>query len=577
MKKTGAELVCYALEQLGIKYTFGIPGVHNTEIYDALNASAKIEPVLVTHECNGAFMADAISRCSDSVGTLLVVPAAGLTHAASGIGEAFLDGIAMLVISGGVRSDGMAYQLHDIDQQAYMQNLCKAVFKIQHQHEIVETLYRAYNIACANEPGPVYVEIPVDIALFKGECPAPQTYVPVPRAMQSGADENIRKMASALINARQPAIFAGWGARHASAELQQLAEHLAAPVATTLQGLSVFPADHALHTGMGMGEYAVPAASHAFKNIDCLLAVATRFSEIATGSYGINVPENLLHIDINPAVFNANYPAHVSLAEDARIALRALLNEVKKQMPLARDMHNMAQTIARHKAAYQAEWLQHNSVDKVNPAVFFNVLRAELHREDVVVCDDGNHTFLTAELMPVYAPAAFISPTDFNAMGYCVPACLGVKLMHPAKRVAGIVGDGGFLMSCMELLTAAQRGLGIVICVFNDGELAQIAQAQQIPYNRKTCTQIKGLNIAGIAMATGCEYKKLNINAQCEEILAEAFALADQGRPVIVDVNIDYSKKTRFTQGVVKTNLKRFSAAEKIRFIARALSRRISG
>lgn len=576
MKKTGAELVCFALEQLNIPYTFGIPGVHNTEIYDALNASPKIEPVLVTHEGNGAFMADAISRCSHTVGTLLVVPAAGLTHAASGIGEAFLDGIAMLVISGGIRSDGMAYQLHDIDQQAYMQNLCKAVFKIQHQNEIVPVLYQAYAIACANEPGPVYVEIPVDIALFKAECDVPAPYIAQPE-VEIPNPEQIRKMAWELIHARQPAIFAGWGARFASDELQQLAEHLGAPVATTLQGLSVFPANHPLHTGMGIGEYAVPAAAHAFKNIDCLLAVATRFSEIATGSYGINVPQNLLHIDINSAVFNANYPAKVTLAADARAALSALLAEVKRQQPKPRDAQALKINIARDKQQYQAEWLEHNSADKVNPALLFNALRADLHSDDIVVCDDGNHTFLTAELMPIYSAGAFISPTDFNAMGYCVPACLGVKLIQPEKRVVGIVGDGGFLMTCMELLTAAQRALGVVILVFNDGELAQIAQAQQIPYNRKTCTQIRGLNIAGIALATGCEYLALQNNTQCEEILARAFAFADQGKPVIVDVNIDYSKKTRFTQGVVKTNLKRFSTAEKIRFVGRALKRKITG
>ena len=121
MKKTGAWLVRYALEQIGVKYTFGIPGVHNTEIYDELNQSDLIQPVLVTHEGGAAFMADAVSRTSPHIGTLLIVPAAGITHAASGIGEAFLDGIPMLVICGGIRTDlDKKYQLHDIDQHALL-------------------------------------------------------------------------------------------------------------------------------------------------------------------------------------------------------------------------------------------------------------------------------------------------------------------------------------------------------------------------------------------------------------------------------------------------------------------------
>ena len=126
MKKSGAWLARYALEQLGIRYTFGIPGVHNTELYDELNNSSQITPMLVSHECGGAFMADAMSRLSESVGTLVVVPAAGLTHAASGIGEAFLDGIPMLVICGGIRTDvDWQFQLHAMDLHQFMKGINK--------------------------------------------------------------------------------------------------------------------------------------------------------------------------------------------------------------------------------------------------------------------------------------------------------------------------------------------------------------------------------------------------------------------------------------------------------------------
>src|SRR5680860_246920 len=156
MKKTGAQLAVFALEQIGVKYTFGIPGVHNLELYDELNNSKQIEPVLVTHEGGASFMALGVSCTSDSIGTLMTVPAAGTTNAMSGIGEAFLDGIPMLIISGGTRQDsGRHYQLHQLSQANLVKEITKAYFKIASHNEIIPTIYKAYEIATSGEPGPV--------------------------------------------------------------------------------------------------------------------------------------------------------------------------------------------------------------------------------------------------------------------------------------------------------------------------------------------------------------------------------------------------------------------------------------
>ena len=159
MNKSGAWLVRYALEQLGVKYTFGIPGVHNTEIYDQLNDSEQITPYLVSHEMGAACMADAVSRTGDSIGCMMIVPAAGVTHAASGIGEAMLAGIPLLVISGGIHTEsGYKYQLHDIDQHQILKPLTKATYKIASHSDIIPTLFEAYQLATSGEPGPVFVE-----------------------------------------------------------------------------------------------------------------------------------------------------------------------------------------------------------------------------------------------------------------------------------------------------------------------------------------------------------------------------------------------------------------------------------
>jgi acetolactate synthase-1/2/3 large subunit len=252
---------------------------------------------------------------------------------------------------------------------------------------------------------------------------------------------------------------------------------------------------------MGFGPVAVSAAENAFAGCDCLLAVGTRFSEIPTGSYSIGVPENLIHVDINPDVFNKNYPAKVALPADSGAALNALMAELRANPPLKRSKQIHIQ-IAKDKQQYLAQWQAHLG-DRVNTALLFQTLRKQLAPDALVAVDDGNHTYLTAELFGPTPLRHLICPTDFNCMGYCVPAAIGIKLANPDKQVVGIVGDGAFLMTCMEILTAASRSLGVVYFVFCDGKLAQISQVQHIPYNRKVCTVLGKIGLQGVAGAVG--------------------------------------------------------------------------
>jgi len=234
--------------------------------------------------------------------------------------------------------------------------------------------------------------------------------------------------------------------------------------------------------------------------------------------------------------------------------------------------------IRKHKAAYLEEWLRHDTKGRVSPARFFASLRRQLPDDATVVLDDGNHTFLAAELMPIHRARGLISPTDFNCMGYCVPATIGAKLARPDAPVVGIVGDGAFRMTALELATATAQQLGLVVFVFSDGELAQIAQAQEIPYNRKTCTVLGPLDIAGVAQATGAIFMRIASDGDIDGVVRDALAFAARDRkPVLVDVLVDYSKRTRFTEGIVKTNLERFDLGTQARLIGRALWRRVSG
>ena len=565
MKTTAAALVRHALEQIGVRYTFGIPGVHNIELYDELLGSDSIQPVLVTHEGCGAFMADAISRATDTIGVLAIVPAAGITHTMSGVGEAFLDGVPMLVISGGIRTDmEQSFQLHDVDQQAIMRPLTKAQYKIERYEDAIPVVYEAYKTAVSGEPGPVFIEVPANLQLLTGEVDAmPSADITLERPALD--EQAIKEAVSMLASAEKPALFVGWGARYVTDDLIRIAEHLGAPVG-----------DHPLHAGMGFGPSAVPAAENAFKECDVMLAVGTRFAEICTGSYGAVPPEKLIHIDINPGAIGANHNTPIGIHADSRDAMPALAEALIGSTD-ARDGSAIMQALAKDKAAYREVWLSHDSKGRVNPCRFFEELRLQLHDDAIVISDDGNHTFLTAELMQINKGGNYLSPTDFNCMGYCVPATIATKMALPERQVVGIVGDGAFLMTGLEAVSAGTNNIGAVWFVFNDGELAQIAQAQEMPYQRTACTNIGKLNYEAFAAAVGTEYVAIEKDADLQEGIAKALAASAENKAVLVNVHIDYSKKTQFTTGTVQTNLKRFDTRNKLRIVGRALKRKIFG
>ncbi len=578
MKKTGAQLAVFAMEQIGVKFTFGIPGTHTTELYDEMGKSEQITPILVTHEGGGAFMADAISRTSDSIGVLTIVPAAGLTHAMSGIGEAFLDGIPMLILAGGVhRTSGKSYQLHDFDQISLAKNITKAQFLIETNEDVISTIYKAYEIAISGEPGPVFIELPINVQLFSDSVSSMPKYVPT-TTLAKAIDEQIEQAVELLKTAKSPMMFVGWGALDAKEEATKLAEMLVAPVSVTLQGKSAFPNNHPLYTSVFLGKSAKPSGQWALAQHDVLLTVGARMGEISTGSYGLESPKNLIHIDINPEVFDKNFKSTVAIESDAKVALQAIIAKLESDgFTSSVSKQEVESKIASENESYNNTWLKEPQKEIVSPGHFFKRLRKLLNDDAMMVVDDGKHTFLAAELFTVLEPRQFISPTDFNCMGYCVPATIATKLANPDKQVIGIVGDGAFQMTGLEAITASAYQVPVVYFIFNDGELGQISQFQKIPLNRKTCSVIGKANFEGVALATGAEYLTMDNDSQIEEVILKALEFTNEGKHVMVDINIDYSQKTMLTKGVVKVNLSRFPFSEKVRFLTRAAKRHLLG
>lgn len=570
----GAALVVRALEDEGIRFAFGIPGTHNIELYDALATSAKVRTVLITDEQSAGFMADAVWRANRELACVNVVPGAGLTHALSGIAEAYLDGMPLLVLGCGIRRDSpFGYQLHDVDQLAIAAPVCKATFRPATGRELYQTIRKACTIARAGTPGPVMVEVPVDQYLFKhdvGPLTAPE---PIPPPV---ADPALLAQAVALLTAAgaRPLLYLGWGAATAGADLVRLAETLGAPVATTITGKGVFPESHPLFLWNGFGDAAPPFVRAVADHCTITLAIGCRFSEVGTGSYSCVPKGSLIHGDINRDAIGRNFPAAIALEGDAAAIVTALLSGLRGRS--APDAPEIREKIRIGHARVIQDRLDAPSPDRVTPAMLFDRLARTFGTDTIYTTDSGNGTFLAMECLKLDRPGQLLAPVDYSCMGYAVPAAIGAKLARPDVPVIALPGDGALLMTGLELLTAASQGVAVAVFVLRDRELAQIAQFQRTAFNRKASSILPEYDVASLAEAVGIEWLRLGRDAEIDEVVEYARRVTTEGRPIVVDVAIDYTAATYFTKGVVRTNLGRLPFRDRLRFIGRAIARRIT-
>ena len=560
-----------ALEDEGVPFTFGIPGTHNIELYDSLSRSAAVQPVLVTDEQSASFMADAVSRSSGKLGCVNVVPGAGLTHALSGIAEAYLDGIPMLVLGCGIRTDAgsMAYQLHDVDQTSMVRPVTKSQLKPRAGSEIYAAIRQACAIARTPPGGPVFVEIPVNHYLSRHE-PEIDAWEPKASSPASPQPDELSQVQALLEKSRRPLLYLGLGAANASTDLVTLAERLEAPVATTIQGKGVFPEAHPLWLWCGFGRAAPPFARQIAKSCDLTLAIGCRFAEVGTGSYGLNPPDPLIHVDIDETVLGRNFPASVKVTADAGAFVTALLGNLA---PRGLDAA-MRDKIRMGHAKVRTELTEHGEKG-VAPGLLLGSLQDVYGPDTIFTTDSGNGTFLAMEMLRLDRPRSFLAPVDYSCMGYSVPAALGAALARPDRRAVALAGDGAFLMTGLELLTAAHLELPVTVLVLRDRELAQIAQFQQTALARKTASQLPDYDLAALCQAVGIDHLSLSSDGDIHDVLQEALRMHENGRPVLVEVDIDYSKATYFTRGVVVSNLGRLPWLDRLRFVARALGRRV--
>ena len=579
MSVSGGRLVVRALEDEGVPFAFGIPGTHNIELYDALAESDAVRPILVTDEQSASFAADAVWRATGKLGCVNIVPGAGLTHAMSGIAEAWMDNIPMLVLGCGIRTDtGHGYQLHDVDQAAMVAPVTKAQFRPGTGEALYATVRKACRLAREGVPGPVFVEVPANLYIFTHDVDLEAeragfegqtgTTPPAPRDTRA-----LDRAAKVLNDARRPLLYVGLGALPALEHLVPLAERLDGPVVTTFQGKGVFPETHPLFLWPGFGDAAPPFARKVAAECDAVLAIGCRFGEVGTGSYGLEMPGPLVHVDIDPAVLGRNYPAEVGIAEDSALAVPALLERLRDRAADA----GLREGIAAGHREVEERWDGEASSDRVSPHALIRGIHGRLGDRTLFTTDSGNGTFLAMEILRLTGPRSFLAPVDYSCMGYSVPAALGAKLAAPDRPVAALAGDGAFLMTGLELMTAATYGIPIAVFVLRDRELAQIAQFQETALNRKTASQVHDYRLAELVAGLGVQCLALDSDDALRATLDRVAGILAEGRPVAVDVAIDYSAKTWFTRGVVKTNLRRLPWKDRLRFIGRAVARRVLG
>ncbi len=568
---SGAQTVARALSDEGIRFTFGVPGAQNLELYDCLDHSGEITPVLVTDERSAPFMASGLTLACGQLGCILLVPGAGLTHALSGIAEAWMDNIPLLVLATGIRNDlDKAFQLHDVDQLA----LAHPVTKGQVHVDQVVDLYAKVKMACAlartPPAGPVVVEIPANLLIARVEVHNGRPDGAPPAALVA-SDTQLQQVIAAIDQSEQPLLYLGRGCANAKNDLVRLAERLEAPVCTTFQGKSVFPEHHPLWLWPGFGPSAPPFVAAIAGSCDLTLAIGCRFAEVATGSYGLMPPGRLIHIDVDPAVIGRNYAAAGGVAAEAGGFISALLPKLRQRAVNERLRD-------RIRAGHSQLWSPSRvgqSKDTVSPWRLLRSLQRILPSDTIYVTDSGNGLFLAAEALRLDAPRSFLAPVDFSCMGYAIPAAIGAALGCPGRQVVALEGGGALMMTAFELVTAVQHRLPVLIVVLRDHELGQISQFQRKGFAHQVASTLPDYDLAALCAAFGICHLALIKDDDIDEAIGIAVSRLEGGAPILLEVMIDYSEPTFFSRGVIATNFCRLSWPDRLRFAARVIRRKL--
>ncbi len=494
---TGTRIAAYQLveylERLGVEVVFGLTGHTIIAMLDALGHS-KVRYITTRHEQVAAHAADGYARASGKPGVLMTHLGPGLANAATGVANAALDSIPMVVIAGDVpsyyfgRHPHQEVNLHlDGDQYEIYRPFCKRVYRVDRAQDLPRIVERAFHLAQTGRPGPVLVDVPMDI--FSADLPVgafSQTPTPVTRPTIDPA--TAEHIAQALAEAERPVIYAGGGVlgARATAELAALAEALQVPVAHTLMGKGCLRDDHPLLLGM-TGFWGTPIANDICREADLILAVGTRLAEANSSSWDPRFtfaipPTRLIHIDIDPAEIGRNYPTELGVVADAKNALGMIVAAANEHKHPARN--GLREKIKQGRAAFAANWAgQWNSNQyPLRPERILKEVRAALPEDGFLVTDVGWNKNGVAQQFPFTIPGTFITPSGLATMGFGPAAVLGVKVAQPQRAAIALVGDGAFGSNMSVVATAMEAEIPVVWVVMDNAAFGTIAGLEKAHY-----------------------------------------------------------------------------------------------
>jgi len=488
-----AYLLADYLERLGVEVVFGLTGHTVIAMLDALGRS-RIRYVSTRHEQVAAHAADGYARATGKPGVLLTHLGPGLTNAATGVANAALDSIPMVVIAGDVQSyfhgrhPHQEVNLHqDADQYQIYRPFCKRVYRVEHARDLPRIIERAFHLAQTGRPGPVLVDVPMD--LFSASLPVDAfSRVPPDVARPSIDDATAAHIVTLLATAERPVLYAGGGVLSARAaeHLVALADALELPIAHSLMGKGVVREDHPLLLGM-TGFWGTPIANEKCLTADVILAVGTRFAEANSSSWDprftFNIPPTrLIHIDVDEAELGRNFQTELGVVADARHALAALVDAARGVQP--RHRGPLRAEIAAGRRAFAANWADQYSSDQypMRPERILSELRQAVPADGFIVTDVGWNKNGVGQQFPITVPGTFITPSGLATMGFGPAAALGVKLAQPQRAVVALVGDGAFGSNPSVVATAMEAGLGVVWLVMDNAAFGTIAGLTNMHY-----------------------------------------------------------------------------------------------
>lgn len=566
-KQHCAAAIVSALEKQGVDTIFiGPPGEHVVELYDSLLDSTVIKGYLATNEYTLSFMADGYSRASGKVGVFTCVPGPGVTNALTGIAEAYTDSSPVVGIISDVRAHiEEPFQLHQIPNLEVLAPVTKKCFRIMDASQVPDIVAEAFHVAQSGEPGPVMIEVPCDIYPQRGKIPEAKRF-----AEPGQPDEDkIAQFADMLKEAKQCGIYVGRGCYQADREVLALSEVLQAPVASSISGRGIAPESHPLSVGFGFGRNGTKIAYETFKQCDAVLAVGCKFEEVSSGSFSFKIPRTFIHVDINPYNLNKVFKTDHVLTCDAKLFLQKLLDALKDYRRPTNT--TLQEQIRRGKEEFYSGIAEGDPEgDRVDPGKFYSVLREIMSPNDTLTVDIGNHELWGISCYPVEAKGTFLCPTNFSAMGFAIPAAIAAQLNRPTQRAVCCVGDGGFLMSGFEILTAARYNLPVIFCVFNDGSLGITKGLQSRLFKRTAYVDLENPDYQSFANSFGIEYFEMKHDRDVQGALEAAWAL---NKPALINVHVSYEKMSPFLKGILFHRIKVTPWQEKLHYARRYLRR----